>query len=400
MFGKICRELDFKIPQAAMVSSIEQALTRIKEIDYPVICRPSYVLGGRRMEVIQNESELHSYFERHAEAISESRPCLMDQFLDGALEVDVDLVRGTDWTIIGGVVEHIEAAGVHSGDSMGVLPPQRLKDETCKKIEELSSKLADRINIIGHLNLQLAVKNDEVYILEANPRSSRSVPFVSKATGIPLIDLGIAASLGKTSKEIQPERFQWRKTPFVSVKGVVFPFKKFSEADSILGPEMKSTGESMGQGEDYPEALVKAMTSSHMKLPKTGEVFFSLRDKDKSSMLVLARQLKSMGYSFSATTGTAKFLNENGIPALSLKKVHEGRPNCVDHIRGGKVVIAINTVRGKEAIEASFDIRRACIDLAIPSLTESDAAEAFVLALQGSRAEQIRVHHLNKMVSL
>ncbi len=397
MFSEICRELKFKIPASAMVSHLAQAKEKAKGIGYPVICRPSFVLGGRRMEVIENESELESYFSRHGEFIGTDRLCLMDQFLEGALEVDVDLVRGQDWVVIGGVVEHIEAAGVHSGDSMGVLPPQRLKLSTCEKIEELSTKLANRIEVIGHLNLQLAVIKDEVYMLEANPRSSRSLPFVAKAASVPLIDLGVLASLGKTKKEVRPERFEWRKTKTVSVKGVVFPFKKFSEADAILGPEMKSTGESMGRGDDYPEALMKGFLSSHIKLPSTGEVFFSLRDKDKQEMLELAKQLRLMGYTISATAGTAQFFNSQGLETLALRKVHEGRPHCVDRIRSGEVSIVVNTTRGKTSIEASFDIRRACIDYGIPCLTESDTAEAFVLALRNSQTSGIKVSPLQPM---
>lgn len=385
LFTKICRELNFSIPKSAMAGSLTEALQYDSSVDYPMICRPSYVLGGRRMEVIENRDELISYFQRHADYIAPDRPCLMDQFLAGALEVDVDLVRGQDWTVIGGVVEHIEAAGVHSGDSMGVLPPQRLKPETCERIEDLSIRLADRIGVIGHLNLQLAVKNDVVYMLEANPRSSRSVPFVAKATGIPLVDLGVAAMLGKKRKDLKIDSLDWRSEKAVSVKGVVFPFKKFSESDSILGPEMKSTGESMGRGRDYSEALSKAFLSSNIRLPKTGQVFFSLRDKDKESLLGLARELQRMGYGVSATTGTASFFNEHGVNCLSLRKVDEGRPHCVDKIRSGEVAFVINTTSGRRAIEASFDIRRACTDYNIPCITESDAAEAFILALKDVR---------------
>jgi carbamoyl-phosphate synthase large subunit len=195
LFNKICKEIGIKIPQSGMAGSVQDALAIEKLVGYPMICRPSFVLGGRRMEVLESTEELLSYFARHKDFISPTQPCLMDQFLAGALEVDVDLVRGKDWIVIGGIVEHIEAAGVHSGDSMGVIPPQRLKDETCEKMEDLSKKLADRLNVIGHLNLQLAIKNDEIYILEANPRSSRSVPFIAKATQIPLIDLGVMATL-------------------------------------------------------------------------------------------------------------------------------------------------------------------------------------------------------------
>ena len=295
-FSELCRELHFRIPASGMAANYDEATQVAQRIGYPVICRPSYVIGGRRMEVVESQDELKSYFERHGDAIKPGAPALMDQFLAGALEVDIDLVRGVDWTVIGGIVEHLEAAGVHSGDSMGVLPPQRLKEETCDKIESLSIRLAEKMNTIGHLNLQLAVKNDEVYMLEANPRSSRSVPFVSKATRIPMIDLGVLAVLGKKASEVKPERYKWRETPNVSVKGVVFPFKKFPEADAILGPEMKSTGESMGHGTDYSEALLKASISSHIHIPPNGEVFLSLRDKDKEELLPLVRSLVSMGY--------------------------------------------------------------------------------------------------------
>jgi carbamoyl-phosphate synthase large subunit len=394
LFSKICRELDLKIPNSTMAANLEDALEKEAAIGYPMILRPSYVLGGRRMEVVENRDELQSYFERHREFISKDRPCLIDQFLLGALEVDVDLVRGSDWTLIGGIVEHIEAAGVHSGDSMGVLPPQRLKESTCERIELLSIQLAERLKIIGHLNLQLAIKNDIIYVLEANPRSSRSVPFIAKATGIPLIDLGVAAMRGVRKSEIKFDRLQWRDTDTVSVKGVVFPFKKFPEADSILGPEMKSTGESMGRGRDYAEALMKAFISTNVHLPQSGEVFFSLRDKDKDGLLGLARVLTKMGYTISATSGTANYFNQKGVSCLTLRKVDEGRPHCVDRIRSGHVSLVINTTAGRRAIEASFDIRRACTDYSIPCLTESDAAEAFVLALRKVRTGQSDVQPL------
>lgn len=389
-FSEVCRELHFKIPASGMAGTFEEAAQIAARIGYPVICRPSYVLGGRRMEVVENGEELKGYFERHGIAIKPSAPALMDQFLVGALECDVDLVRGKDWTVIGGVVEHLEAAGVHSGDSMGVLPPQRLRDETLKRIESLSTQLADRLGTIGHLNLQLAVKNDEVYMLEANPRSSRSVPFVSKATRIPIIDLGVLAALGKTAAEVHPEKYKWRATDEVSVKGVVFPFKKFPEADSILGPEMKSTGESMGRGHDYAEALLKASISSNINIPPSGEVFLSLRDKDKVELLPLVRSLIEMGYQLTATFGTAKFLYDAGIDCIPVKKVHEGRPNCVDRIRSGKVAMVINTTSGRRSIEASFDIRRSCIDFSIPCITESHAAEALLMAMQMQRAKGLK----------
>ncbi len=389
-FAKVCRELNLKIPRSEMVFSVEEALKFTKSNGYPVLCRPSYVLGGRRMEIIENEEDLQTYFQKYGEFITAESPFLIDEFLDRALEVDVDLVRSKDWCVIGGVVEHIEAAGVHSGDSMGVLPPQRLKDETSDKIESVSIALAERIQVIGHLNLQLAVKNDEIYVLEANPRSSRSVPFIAKASMVPLVDLAVRAMLGRPLEQ----KYNWKNVSQVSVKGVVFPFNKFKNADSILGPEMKSTGESMGRGADYSEALLKAFISSHVKLPQSGEIFLSLRDKDKELLLPMAKELLSMGYQLSATRGTAEYLGDNDLPCVSVRKVYEGRPNCVDRIRTGKVSMVINTTSGRKAITDSFSIRRSCIDYAIPCVTESDAAFALLTAIRKARTGEFDVQAL------
>lgn len=394
-FSKICRDLNLRIPQSMMAGNVEEALQSEKLIGYPMICRPSYVLGGRRMEVIENQNELLSYFQRHHDFIGPKNPCLMDQFLSGALEVDVDLVRGPGWIVMGGIVEHIEAAGIHSGDSMGVVPPQRLKDETLDRIEKMSQELANKMNILGHLNLQLAIKNDEIFVLEANPRSSRSVPFLAKATSIPLVDLGIKAQTGQVLSIAEQAQYRWKDLPQICVKGVVFPFKKFAESDSILGPEMKSTGETMGRATTYSEALVKAFVSSNLNLPAKGEVFLSLRDKDKVPMLPLFKNLQKMGYAFTATRGTSEYLNSHGVECLALNKVHEGRPHCVDRIRSGQVNFVINTTHGRQSLEASFDIRRACTDYSIPCLTESDAAEAFVMALEKSNTGRIEVSHIS-----
>ena len=384
-FASLCRKLGIKVPKAGVAEGIEKALKVVQQIAYPLICRPSYVLGGRRMEVITNEEELKKYFHRYRLFISPQKPCLMDQFLENYLEVDVDLVRGPDWTVMGGIVEHIENTGVHSGDSMGVTPPQRLKPEVCEKIEKLSQDVATHLKILGFLNLQLAIKDDEIYILEANPRSSRSVPFLSKAVGIPLVDLGVQAMLGQKAKQVQPEKYDWKKQAMVSVKGVVFPFKKFEDVDSILGPEMRSIGEVMGRGEDYPSAILKAVYSSQLNLPKKGEVFLSLRDKDKEELLPSAQQLVEMGYTLSATTGTCEFLRSHGVECLKVKKVREGRPHCVDRIRSGQTVFVINTTSGQRSIEASFSIRRSCLDYDVPCITESAAGRSVVFALYQQR---------------
>ncbi|MCO5114271.1 MAG: carbamoyl-phosphate synthase large subunit [Bdellovibrionaceae bacterium] len=396
-FVKIVEACNANIPKSGMAADVDEALKIVAKIGYPVMLRPSYVLGGRRMEIVESEVELQDYFSKYKKDIDVEHPCLIDQFLERALEIDVDLVRAKDWKVIGGVIEHIEAAGVHSGDSMGVMPPQRLKPETLKKIEELSLALADRLQVIGFLNLQLAVKDDEVYVLEANPRSSRTVPFVSKATRIPLVDIGMRAILGLPLTKT----FNWQESlDKVVVKGVSFPFKKFPNADSILGPEMKSTGESMGVGTDYSEALLKAMISVGLTFPDSGEVFLSLRDKDKQELLPDIKKLVDMGYTLSATGGTADFIQSHGIECLKVKKVHEGRPHCVDRIRSGEVCLVINTTSGKQSIDASFSIRRSCIDYSIPCLTESDAAQAFLLALQNQKRGSFDVYPLQKGLQL
>ncbi len=384
-FASLCLRLGLSMPKACVAGDLTEALQAAKIVAYPLICRPSYVLGGRRMEIIENEEDLKRYFLRYRFFISKKNPCLIDQFLEG-LEVDVDMVCGQDWAVIGGIMEHIEPAGVHSGDSMGVLPPQRLKPEICEKIEKVSILLAQHLNILGFLNLQLAIKNDRIYILEANPRASRSVPFISKATKIPLVDLAVWAMLGLPAKKVQAQKYCWRNHEGVFVKGVVFPFKQFEDVDSILGPEMKSIGEVMGSGETYPEAILKALAGVGLSVPNKGEVFLSLRDKDKIDLLPAARLLIEMGYSLSATKGTAESLKAANISCLMVKKVHEGRPHCVDRIRSGQVVFVINTTSGRRSIEISFSIRRSCLDQGVPCITQKDAALAVISALHQFRS--------------
>ena len=381
-FSRVCEGLGFAIPKSGLAKNVEEALVCAKNIGFPLICRPSYVLGGRRMEIIEQEESLKTYFARYAKDISAEAPCFMDQFLEGGLEVDVDVVRGVDWQICGGIIEHIEAAGVHSGDSMGVIPPQRLRKEICEQIEGLCLELAHKLNVIGHLNVQLAIKSDQIFIIEANPRCSRTVPFLAKSANIPLVDLGIQAMLGMKKVEMPLDKYNWKSLDTVCVKGVVFPFKKFPEADSVLGPEMKSTGESMGRGKSYAEALLKAFLSSHHKLPEDGEVFLSLREKDKPVLVPVAQGLVDLGFSLSATQGTAKYLYDQGVDCIPVKKVHEGRPHCVDRIRSGQVALVVNTTSGRQALETSFSIRRSCIDFGVPCITEDHAAEVLLLALR------------------
>ncbi len=395
-FVKVCSRLGFKTPRSSLAYDIHQALRVAKEVGFPLIARPSYVLGGRRMEVIENEKELKSYFVKYSHFFSKSRPCLMDQYLDSFLEVDVDMVCGRDWALIGGIVEHIEAAGVHSGDSMGVIPPQRLKPEVCKHIEKLSLALAEELKILGFLNLQLAIQDDQIYMLEANPRSSRSVPFISKATGVPLVDLGVQAMMKKSKKDVEGKLKSWKQNSYLSVKGVVFPFKKIKKTDSILGPEMKSIGEVMGRGEDYPTALTKALLSSDFHFPEKGEVFLSLRDKDKMVLLSNIQSLVKAGYTLSATQGTAGFMEKHGLKCEYVKKVLQGRPHCVDRITSGKVALVFNTTSKNSSIQSSFSIRRSCIDHNIPCLTEAHAIQAFVMALIERNKNKLSVQCLGE----
>ena len=401
-FSNLCSQSGFKAPKAVSVSCLKEALTAVEKINFPVICRPSYVLGGRRMQVIESLEELKNYFTKYQQFISPKSPCLIDQFLEGFLEIDVDMARAENWDLIGGILEHIESAGIHSGDSMAVTPPQRLKPEMTKKVEDCARRLAKSLNVIGLLNLQLALKNDEIFILEANPRSSRSVPFLAKAVGIPIVDFAVQAML-ESSKIVSgaggeydlASSLDWKQLSHTAVKGVVFPFKKFDDVDSILGPEMKSIGEVMGRGLSYSSALYKALILSHKTLPAEGEVFLSLKNKDKDKLIEEIRELVRMGYTLSATKGTARFLKERGLECLAVKKVHEGRPHCVDRIESGKVAFVFNTTAGHRSISASFGIRRSCVDHGVACITDKDAAKAFLLALQTRRKKDFETFTLS-----
>ena len=393
-FAKLCSHLQLNIPLSQSVSSLEKALKAGERTGYPLICRPSYVLGGWKMEILENEEELKNYFLKNDRWVSPKNPFVLDQFLSRHLEVDVDLVAGSDWVVVGGILEHIEATGVHSGDSMAVLPPQRLKPSMYKTIESLSITLARNLGILGFLNLQLAIKEDQITILEANPRASRSLPFLSKATSLPLVDLGVLAMLGWKKEQLNLSGYDWSNLNHVAVKAVVFSFNKFDRADSILGPEMKSLGEVMGRGKDYSEALLKAFLASGAQLPKSGHVLLSLRDKDKEELLSSAKKLKELGYQLIATRGTASFLNSHGVECKSIKKVREGRPHCVDFIRSKKACLVVNTSQGRNTIAASFSIRRSCIDQNVPCVTESEAAIAIVQALHSLKKQKIYVSPL------
>lgn len=397
LFKKVCNKLNLNISKSKMLSSLKEALKFVNTISYPVICRPSYVLGGKRMRVVHNEKELKQYFLKYKDHISVNNLCLIDQFLENALELDVDLIVGSDWNFVVGIMEHIEFAGVHSGDSMSILPPQRLKKIMCEQVESISKILATELKIQGFLNIQFAIKDNKIYILEANPRTSRSLPFMVKAIDGSIMDLGAKALLGHNKKDISKNllNISWKNIKHICIKALIFPFNKFSGVDSILGPEMKSTGEVMGRGKTFSEALYKAFEASYIRLPSCGEVFLSLRNKDKKKLLGTIKKLQDLGYLLSATRGTAQFLIDEGIKnVFFVNKITEPKPHCVDRICSQKISLVINTPSGQELHSSGRAIRRSCIEYSIPCITEDSVAQVITMALEYKNKKQFSVYSL------
>ncbi len=377
-FQKLVEELDLKQPPNGTARNIQQAVDIATDVGYPLVVRPSYVLGGRAMEIVHNEQDLRTYMEE-AVQVSNDSPVLLDRFLDIAVEVDVDCISDGRDVIIGGVMEHVEQAGVHSGDSGCSLPPITLDDDTVQRLSAQVRELAKALGVVGIMNTQFAIQNGVIYLLEVNPRASRTIPFVSKATGIPLAKIGAKAMAGislreqDALKEIVPDYF--------SVKESVFPFAKFPEADPILGPEMKSTGEVMGTGRTFGEAYAKAQLASGVTLPEIGSAFLSVHDRDKPAVTELARDLIARGFRVIATDGTARHLAEQEIACQRINKVHEGRPHVVDAIKNGEVCLVVNTTEGKKAIRESHSIRAAAVKHKITYYTTIAAAKATCDAL-------------------
>ena len=326
-----------------------------EEIGYPLVVRPSYVLGGRAMEIVHEPRDLERYM-REAVKVSNDSPVLLDRFLNDACEVDVDALSDGEQVIIGGVMEHIEQAGVHSGDSACSLPPYSLSKEIQDELRRQTKLMAKGLNVCGLMNVQFAIQNDVVYVLEVNPRASRTVPFVSKATSLPLAKIAARCMAGRSlaSQGVTHEVIP----PYFSVKEAVFPFNKFPGVDTILGPEMKSTGEVMGVGTTFEEAFVKSQMATNVKLPESGRVFISVKDSDKKQAVAIARDLHECGFHLLATRGTAAAISSAGIPVTLVNKVTEGRPHIVDMIKNNEVALIINTVEEKrKAINDSRAIR-------------------------------------------
>ncbi len=378
-FQALLNKLDLRQPANGTAMTLEQAIVEAERIGYPVVVRPSYVLGGRAMEIVYSSEALTSYF-RHEVIAAPDHPILIDKFLENATEVDVDaLSDGTD-TYVAGIMEHIEEAGIHSGDSACVIPPHTLDPGIVEDISNQTKALARELNVVGLMNIQFAVKDRDVYILEVNPRASRTAPFVSKATGVPLARLATSVMMGHTLKELDP--WSQRKGGYVSVKESVFPFNRFQEVDVILGPEMRSTGEVMGVARTFGQAFMKGQLAAGQVLPEKGTVFVSVNDRDKNALVPAARSFKDVGFRILATRGTADFLKQHGVEAEVVFKVYEGRPNIVDYIKNKEIQLMINTSSGRRTVSDSSSIRQAAVLYNIPYATTVSGANAMALAIQ------------------
>jgi len=378
-FQKLVERLGLEQPPNRTARDAEAAVRLAAEIGYPLVVRPSYVLGGRAMEIVYSEAELRDYM-RHAVVMSEDSPVLLDRFLDDAVEVDVDAVSDGTRVLIGGIMEHIEQAGVHSGDSACSLPPASLDAALQQRLREQTVALARALEVTGLMNVQFAIQGDRIFLLEVNPRASRTVPFVSKATGLPLarIAAGCMMGVGLDEQGVGAERVPG----FFAVKEAVFPFVKFPGVDSLLGPEMKSTGEVMGVGRSFGEAFWRALQGAGERLPRRGRVFLSVRDRDKAACVEVARAFAGHGFELVATRGTARALHAAGIECEVVNKVQEGRPHVVDRLKNGEIHLIVNTTEGKQAIADSFTIRRSALQNKVPYATTMAFARAIVKGLE------------------
>ena len=399
-FQQLVNELGLKQPPNRLARSIEEAVKGADEIGFPLVVRPSYVLGGRAMEIVYNESDLKFYME-NAVSVSNDAPVLLDRFLDDAVEVDVDAICDGQQVLIGSIMEHIEQAGVHSGDSACSLPPYSLSAGVQDQLREQTRQLALKLGVVGLMNIQFAIQfteeGENIYLLEVNPRASRTVPFVSKATGVPLAKIAARCMAGKSlaeqgvTEETVPKNF--------AVKESVFPFVKFPGVDPLLGPEMKSTGEVMGVGKTFGMAFAKAQLGAGVNLPTRGRVFISVRERDRADAVSLGRELSAKGFDLVATSGTGMALQEAGIECKLVNKVYEGRPHIVDMIKNGEIALIMNTTEGKKAIHDSYTIRASALQHKVSYTTTIAGANATVRALDYLEVNDVtRLQHLHEQI--
>jgi carbamoyl-phosphate synthase large subunit len=412
LFSKLLQELE--IPQAAgvMATSLEEAIAGAKSVGYPVVVRPSYVLGGRAMVIAHDEESVLRYMKEAVE-YSHDRPVLIDHFLENAIEVDVDALSDGEDVVIGGIMQHIEEAGIHSGDSSCVLPAVDIPPLLLERMRDYTFKLARALKVVGLMNIQFAIPRgtggsgdgtdgETVYVLEVNPRASRTVPYVSKATGVPMAKIAARLMTGRKLREFLPENIA-RGTDLDTgscfyVKSPVFPWNKFPGVDTVLGPEMKSTGEVMGVGDSFGEAFAKAQLAAGQKLPTEGTLFISVNDHDKAQLAEVARKFIEMGFKLVATSGTGDVIESAGMKVERVYKVKEGRPNVVDLIKGGRIHLIVNTPSGPEPWFDEKAIRRAAVTARIPTITTLSAARAAaegIAALQRGELNIRALQHLH-----
>jgi len=379
-FGGLLRELGLSAPPYALAQSAEEALAAAPGIGWPLLVRPSYVLGGRAMEIVYDLDGLRDYLKR---VNGSGREIFLDRFLENAIEVDVDAICDGEDVWIGGIMQHVEEAGIHSGDSACVLPPHSLGAEMLSEIREATRRIALALGTVGLINVQYGVLGDDLYVIEANPRASRTVPFVSKATGLPLAKLACRVMLGEKLAALNlPDD---PGGDHVSVKEAVLPFDRFAGADALLGPEMRSTGEVMGVAADFPAAFAKAQAAAGARLPQSGTVFLTVTDSDKSAVMGIAAQLHDLGFRIIATRGTAASISRMGIPVERINKIGEGSPHVVDWIDNGDVDLVINTPTGTAARTDGYEIRRAAVARGIPCITTIAGGMAASRAIAAAR---------------